>query len=133
MIDSSRSDWWLAVPIASGNEGWVPANYLEPITGGDDPTSPPPDPFEDEAGELQRLMMKQLTQSELSLNRRQLYKSSFLEGGSRSSMLSKGPSDAQLNGVSQSLHFIGGEMRGLYVVGRFLYTPITPHWKVLWS
>ncbi len=40
-----------------GCQGWVPANYLEKkvIEG---PLSPPPEPFEDEAGELAHLMRK---------------------------------------------------------------------------
>ncbi len=53
--------------MSSQNEehGWVPANYLERriLDGPGSPTpegnsSPPPDPFEDETGELTDLILK---------------------------------------------------------------------------
>lgn len=57
VLDCSRSDWWLVACADSESQGWVPANYLEQrVIGG--PTSPPPDPFEDEMGELASILMK---------------------------------------------------------------------------
>ena len=57
VLDSSRSDWWLVVLTDSHVKGWVPANYLErQVLEG--PSSPPPEPFIDETGELQRVMLK---------------------------------------------------------------------------
>ena len=41
----------------SESQGWVPANYLEHQVI-DGPRSPPPDPFEDETGELACILMK---------------------------------------------------------------------------
>ena len=66
VLDSSRNDWWLVVCADSESQGWVPANYLEQrVIGGpltpdhfQDPTSPPPDPFEDETGEIANILMK---------------------------------------------------------------------------
>ena len=57
VLDSSRTDWWLVMSADNESQGWVPANYLEQriIEG---PISPPPDPFEDETGELATIMMK---------------------------------------------------------------------------
>ncbi len=86
MLDSSRSDWWLVFSSESGREGWVPACYLGQFTL-TDPSSPPPEPFEDENGELAALMGR----SSEEVNRRELYTASFLEG--------EGPSNAQLQGV----------------------------------
>ena len=61
VIDNSRSDWWLVMSAETSDsdppQGWVPANYLEKRIF-DGPISPPPDPFEDEAGELANIMMK---------------------------------------------------------------------------
>ena len=65
VVDNSRSDWWLVMSADQGDgggdapppQGWVPANYLERRVF-DGPTSPPPDPFEDETGELESIMMK---------------------------------------------------------------------------
>ena len=57
VLDNSRSDWWLVMSGDNESQGWVPANYLEQrIFEG--PLSPPPDPFEDEMGELANIMMK---------------------------------------------------------------------------
>ena len=55
LLDNTRSDWWLVSD--GGRDGWVPAAYLEQQTL-EAPSSPPPEPFEDETGELQRIMMK---------------------------------------------------------------------------
>ena len=41
----------------SHEKGWVPANYLERQVL-DGPSSPPPEPFIDETGELERVMLK---------------------------------------------------------------------------
>ena len=58
VLDSSRSDWWLVESTEDRNiVGWVPANYLEKLLKVHSP-SPPPEPFEDETGELQRIFMK---------------------------------------------------------------------------
>ncbi len=65
VVDNSRSDWWLVMSADPGSDteggpppqGWVPANYLDKRIF-DGPISPPPDPFEDEAGELASIMMK---------------------------------------------------------------------------
>ncbi len=86
MLDSSRSDWWLVFSSESGREGWVPACYLGQFTL-TDPSSPPPEPFEDVTGELAALMGR----SSDEVNRLELYTASFLVG--------EGPSDAQLQGV----------------------------------
>ena len=65
VVDNSRSDWWLVMSAEQGDandsgvppQGWVPANYLEKRIF-DGPISPPPDPFEDEMGELANIMLK---------------------------------------------------------------------------
>lgn len=64
MLDSSRNDWWLVTPTdtelkgwVSVAKGWVPATYLEKRVI-DGTSSPPPEPFMDEMGELSRIMMK---------------------------------------------------------------------------
>ena len=58
VMDSSRSDWWLVTSTDDGSSvGWVPANYLEKLLKVRSP-SPTPEPFEDETGELQRILMK---------------------------------------------------------------------------
>ena len=58
VLDSSRSDWWLVASTEDSSiVGWVPANYLEKLLKVRSP-SPTPEPFEDETGELQRILMK---------------------------------------------------------------------------
>lgn len=84
MLDSERSDWWLV--LSNGSEGWVPACYLSHVTLSD-PSSPPPEPFEDVNGELAALM----GQSSLGSSRRDLYTLTFLEG--------EEPTEEQLSGV----------------------------------
>ena len=58
VLDYSRSDWWLVRSTEESSPvGWVPANYLEKLLKVRSP-SPTPEPFEDETGELQRILMK---------------------------------------------------------------------------
>ena len=67
MLDSSRSDWWLVSIPESDRSGWVPADYLEKkILSVDDErrdedgriTSPWPEPFHDETGEIERVIKR---------------------------------------------------------------------------
>ncbi len=65
----------------------MPACYLGHVTLSD-PSSPPPEPFEDVTGELAALMGR----SSVDSSRRELYTLSFLEEGEE-------PTEEQLTGV----------------------------------
>lgn len=59
LLDSSRSDWWLVGVPDSSRSGWVPADYLEKQVLGTRPTtSPIPEPFVDELGEIENVMKR---------------------------------------------------------------------------
>ena len=63
MLDSSRSDWWLVSLTDSSRSGWVPADYLEKkvLAVGEEErgvTSPGPEPFHDETGEIERVIKR---------------------------------------------------------------------------
>ena len=59
LLDSSRSDWWLVALPNSSQSGWVPADYLEKrVMDNGRPTSPTPEPFHDETGEIERVIKR---------------------------------------------------------------------------
>ena len=64
LLDSSRSDWWLVSVLESGQSGWVPADYLEKrVLDVGRTSSPPPEPFQDETGEIERVMRRYMFMS----------------------------------------------------------------------
>ena len=64
LVDSSRSDWWLVSVLESGQSGWVPADYLEKrVLDVGRTSSPPPEPFQDETGEIERVMRRYMFMS----------------------------------------------------------------------
>ena len=67
LVDSSRSDWWLVSVLESGQSGWVPADYLEKrVLDVGRTSSPPPEPFQDETGEIERVMRRYMFMSRFS-------------------------------------------------------------------